>query len=299
MQNYINFRFVIQYIFAGLISGYISWLFIRHDSEYIPFTFSNNNLSQNLLLVSVYTITSLGLIVAITNVLDEFSIYKAIHNFVYHSIAGLAFTLPATVFYTLLLNFQVFSRYLPFFVTRGIWWSLLALSYSLYKGFVTAKNKNIAIHCLCLMPSFVIVGIMFDKFFIYNNFYLVGFLFLGSTSHTFWAIGIEMCKEAWIEIIESTSHHSYQKILESEEFTIGSSIDCDLTIRNITNQAVVIVEKYDGHIIESLDNSYIKFSNCGFKSRHLVDGDVFEIGDTKILYRNRTARSRITAIEPA
>jgi hypothetical protein len=196
------------------------------------------------------------------------------------------------VIFSILAGFIVDRAVLPMGVLRFGWWTFLAIFLSGAFGFLHGSFKVLCRTMLGLTPSFIIAGIILDKYFLPKQEWLQAFLLLGLCVGIGFAIAWELLKEAWIEE-DRGGYLVFRYILESTDFVIGSSDDCDLTIDFGPEHLLCITEKDSLHTLEVLEeHESVKVNSSYIRYRTLVEGDVIKIADKTFVYHSKLARSR-------
>ncbi len=290
-----NPRFLFHHTLAGVFAGYGAWLTFRATD---PWTFGEGFL-PTLFTSGVFAALLLGLAAALPPLFDDWQARKAGHQFLAAAVPALAFAMPATVVFAIVAGSTGLARVLPLLVLRAFWWSLLAAALGACRGFVTGSLRAAATTGAGLLPGLVGPGLLFDLFFLPRGLWLPGSLFLGAVAGACLALALDLLKEAWLEDLGGSAPWRTQFLLETEEFVAGGDEDCDLVLPEAPPQAFSILEKDEGHVLESLDDTPIKVTGCRFRCRLLVDGDVIEAGGRTLVYHNRLARSRDAVPQPA
>ena len=156
-------------------------------------------------------------------------------------------------------------------------------------GFIHNSMNDLCKTLMGFTPSFIIAGALLDKTLLLDNNYLLSFLFLGLINGLGFSISWELLKEGWLDEYRG-SGITFRYYLE-EDFSAGSSEECDLTLDNEPDVLFYITEKDSVHIFELQDSNFrASVNGSKFRYRALVDGDKINVGERSFIYHSSYSR---------
>ncbi|MGM0598639.1 MAG: FHA domain-containing protein [Candidatus Rifleibacteriota bacterium] len=283
-----NWLYFLEVSFSGILAGLITWLVTPEGNPWDLF----DNFQKSLLANGLFYGLFVGLVSAIPVLINEKRLSKCFGIFISASAVGLAVIMMSTVVYTILGELAINHLILSVSTVKLFWWLFLSIALS---SCFAILHHSMKIFCRALMgltPGFLIAGSLVNKLFVAEQNWLMAYLFVGLIISCCFVLAWELLKEAWLDE-ESGSGFLFRYYLDSPEYFIGGSDDCNLSIDGMPAQLCVIFEKEGLHYLEVFDDkSILKINNCRFRYRVLIDGDIIKAGDRTFIYHSKFARSR-------
>lgn len=284
-----NWLFVSGSVISGLLAGFFSWLVYRGGN---PWDLAGS-FQTSLMATSLFCAFFVGLISVFPILIMERKLKKASNYFLSAFVITFSITALISVIYSFSLEYIINTgRNIPNSVYRFFWWLLLSIGLSCSFGFL---HENVKILCRALMgitPALIISGALIERMFLMDNPYLLSLLFIGGMLGLGYAIVWELLKEAWLdEYVKFGIIFRYY--LDDNEFSAGSSEECDLTVAEGPEILFCITEKDGVHIFELQDTNFrASVNNSKFRYRALIDGDKINIGDRSFIYHTSVSHVR-------
>ena len=283
-----NFLFFIESCLSGIIAGLISWLLFRGGNPWDLI----GNFQTSLMTSSMFCGLFAGLISSIPVLIMERRFYKALNYLISPFLICFSITALGSTIYSLVMESIINTgTNIPLSVLRFFWWLLLAIGLSCSFSFIHNSLKILCKTLMGLIPAFIITGALIDKLFTIDNHYLLSFLFLGLMIGLGFAIVWELLKDGWLD--EYRGYGITFRYYLDEDFSAGSSNECDLTLQEGPEILFYITEKDSVHVFELQDSEFRACVNSSkFRYRALVDGDKINIGDRVFIYHSSYSRIR-------
>ncbi len=286
--KHLNWIFFVEGTIAGLLAGYASWLVAPAGISWNVLL----NFQTTILTVGVFSGVFTGIIYAIPHLSRERRLKKFLGQLLPGTSVGLAIPMLGGVVYTIFAEIVVEHLNVPGGVVRFFWWLLLSILISTGFGILNHSLKIMCRTMMGLIPSFLISGVMLDKIFLPHEEYLKGALFIGVIIAVGYVVSWELLKDAWLEE-EINSSVTFRYFIDSADFIIGSSDNCDLSLEDGPEQILCISCNDGVHALDVLAEEHrIVVNSSRIRHRVLVDGDVISIGNRKFVYHSKLARSR-------
>ena len=283
-----NWLYFLEVSISGILAGLITWLFTPEGNPWDLFA----NFQKSLLANGLFYGLFVGFVSSIPVLIKEKRISKSLAMFLSAAAVGLAVIMMATVIYTMIGEIAINHMILTLSSVKLFWWLFLSIALSFCFGILHHSLKIFCRSLLGLTPGFIISGSLVNKLFIAEQKWLMAYIFVGMVISCCFVLAWELLKEAWLDE-ESSSGFLFRYYIDSPEFIVGGSDDCNLSIDGMPAQLFVINEKEGLHNIEVFDDkSVLRINNCRFRYRVLIDGDTIKAGDRTFIYHSKYARSR-------
>lgn len=283
-----NWLFFIETTFSGVFSGYITWLIAPANNHWNILA----DFETSLLSIGIFCGLFIGLFRCISPAIREKRLLKALKSFTFGFSTGLAISMLGSVMFTIVAKFVMSKLPISEATIRILWWTWLGLCMASCFGFLYKSTKILSRGFIGLAPGLIISGLAMNKYFIPNGEPLAAIIFTGAIAAISLALAWEVLKESWLDE-ELTSFIKYRFFLDSPDYYIGSSDSCDLSIPEGPDRLMCISEKDELHILEIFDDKHcITVNTNKFRYKTLVDGDIINIGERKLVYHSRLSRSR-------
>lgn len=283
-----NWLYFIEVSMSALLAGLFTWLVTPEGNPWDLFA----NFQQSLLANGLFYGLFVGLASSIPVLVMEKRLSKFFSIFISASLVGLAVIMMAAVVYTIIGELAINHLILSVSSVKLFWW--LYLSIALSSCFAILYH-SLKIFCRALMgltPGFLISGSLVNKLFVAEQSWLMAYIFVGLVIACCFVLAWELLKEAWLDE-DGGSGFLFRYYLDSPEFVVGGSDNCNLSIDGMPAQLFVIYEKEGLHNLEVFDDkSILRINNCRFRYRVLIDGDIIKAGDRTFVYHSKFARSR-------
>lgn len=275
-----NTLFYLECCLSGILAGLISWLTYRGGNPWDLI----GNFQISLITSSIFCGFFASLVLAIPIIVMEKRIKKAAHYFA--SAFSVCFSLTAlgSVVYSLVMESIINSGVnIAPSILRFFWWLLLAIELSSSIAFLHNSIKILCKSLIGFTPSFIIAGALIDKTTSLDSNYFLSFIFLGFIIGLGYSIVWELLKIGWLD--EYRGHGITFRYYLDDDFSAGSSDECDLTLENEPEVLFIITEKDSGHVFELQGNDFrASVNGSKFRYRALVDGDKINIGKRSFIY---------------
>ena len=283
-----NWLFFLESCLSGISAGLISWLIYPSGNSLDLI----GNFQTSLIASSFFSGLFTGLVFAMPILIREGRIKKSLNYFVSAFIISFSVTALGNVAYSLIIKAIIESgANINTSVLRFFWWLFFAIEMSCGFGFLHNSTKILCKTLMGFTPAFIIAGALLDKTFLSENNYLLSFLFLGFTVSLGFSIAWELLKEGCLD--EYRGHRITFRYFLEEEFSAGSSDECDLTLENEPDNLFFITEKDGCHVFELQGNEFrASVNGSKFRYRVLVDGDKINIGNRTFIYHSSFSRIR-------
>lgn len=283
-----NFLFFIESCLSGILAGLISWLLYRGGNPWDLI----GNFQTSLMTSSIFCGFFAGFVSSFPILIMERKLRKATYYLISAFIICFSITALGSVIYTLLMESIIDKGInISHSILRFFWWLLLAIELSCGFGFLHNSLKSLCKNLMGFTPAFIIAGALIDKSFLTDNNYLLAFLFLGLIIGLGFAIIWELLKDGWLD--EYRGYGITFRYYLDDEFSAGSSEECDLTLQEGPETMFYITEKDSVHIFELQDNEFrASVNGSKFRYRALVDGDKINIGERAFIYHSSYSRIR-------
>ncbi len=283
-----NWLFFIESTFSGVFAGYITWLLTPAGNNWNILI----DFQTSLLSVGIFCGLFVGLFRCISPAVRERRLLKSIKSFIFGFSTGLALSMFGSVVFTILARFGGTKFSISDSTIRILWWTCLGMCIASSFGILYKSLKILFRAFLGITPGIIISGLAIDKYFLPNEAYLLAIVFTGAVSAISLAIAWEILKDAWLDE-ELTFMIKYRFFIDSPDYYIGSSDDCELSIEIGPPKLMCLSEKNGLHILEIFDDkSCLMINSHKFRYKTLVDGDIITIGERKLVYHSRFARSQ-------
>ncbi len=283
-----NLLNLLAHLLSGLLAGYASWMSLREGT---PWAFGGGFLAT-LFSTGIFSACFVGFSFSLLSLGNEMRYSKALRYFSTGAATGLAIPMTGAVLFSLVFDVMDLHHRFPDIVIRCLWWVTLSGSIAGARGIALGNSKAGMISFLGLAPGLLLAGLLFDRFFVPRELFLVGSIVLGLAAGSGLGIGLELLKEAWLES-SSSSLLRAQYILETEEFTAGRGDHFDMSLSEGPKNRFVIIEKEGIHFIEVLADEPLVLSGGGrFRYRVLCEGDAIIVDDQVWIYHTRYMRTR-------
>ena len=218
--------------------------------------------------------------------------YKALNYFISSFLICFSLTALGSVIYSIIMESIINTgANIPLTVLRFFWWLLLAIGLSCTFSFLYSSLKMLCKTLMGFIPAFIVAGALIDKISLFDNNYLLSFLFLGLMIGIGHAIVIDLLKEGWLDEYRGAGI-TFRYYLE-DEFSAGTSNECDLTLQEGPEILFYITEKDSVHVFELQDSEFrASVNGSKFRYRALVDGDKINIGERAFIYHSSYSRIR-------
>ena len=281
-----NFLFFLESCLSGILAGLLSWLLYRGGNPWDLI----GNFQTSLMTSSTFCGLFAGLVSSIPILIMERRFIKSINYFISPFIICFSLTALGSTVYSLLMESIIDSgTNIPLTVLRFFWWLLLAIGLSCTFSFIYNSIKILCKTLMGFIPAFIVAGALIDKIFLLDNYYLLSFLFLGLMIGLGFVIIWELLKEGWLD--EYRGYGITFRYYLEDDFSVGSSNECDLTLPEGPEVLFYITEKDSVHVFE-LQSSDFRASVNGskFRYRALVEGDKINIGEREFIYHSTLSR---------
>ncbi len=262
-----------------------------------PWAFGEGFL-QTLLSTGVFSGIFLGLVFAFPPLFGEKRASKAFRRFLTAGATGLAVPMMGAVLFALSTELLKISASSGKILPRFLWWTVFASSIGISRALLIGNSRAALNSLVGLLPGMWFGGLFSDLVLVPRGGSATGFLFLGFCAGLGLSLSLEVLKEAWLE--ESSGEtFRIQFILETEEFLVGSSEDCDFSVFEGPAHFFLISERDGVHILEALDDLPVICASGRFRYRALLDGDCIDIWGQPFVYHSRYSRTRDVVPEGA
>ncbi len=280
--------FFLESCLSGIIAGLLSWLLYRGGNPWDLI----GNFQTSLMTSSMFCGLFAGLISSIPILIMERRFYKALNYFISSFLICFSLTALGSVIYSIIMESIINTgANIPLTVLRFFWWLLLAIGLSCTFSFLYSSLKMLCKTLMGFIPAFIVAGALIDKISLFDNNYLLSFLFLGLMIGIGHAIVIDLLKEGWLDEYRGAGI-TFRYYLE-DEFSAGTSNECDLTLQEGPEILFYITEKDSVHVFELQDSEFrASVNGSKFRYRALVDGDKINIGERAFIYHSSYSRIR-------
>ncbi len=282
-----NWLFIMESMGAGLMAGLASYAIVEPS-----FLWSSMEDFTPILFVSiVFSGVFVGLIFSFPLFLYERSLSKLLKRFIFAASTAAVFVALGVISYRLLIETYFKLNTMQGKADRLLWWISLGTCQCASFGMLGGGYKNWGRAIMGIVPTLVVVGSIIDVGLSTDLSLLSSFLLLGIVVGAGYGIVWDLLRESWLDEFP-TKTLGFRYYLDSENFWLGSSRLCDITIAQGPEVSFKITETDGMHILETFGEPLIKINKNKVKYKILEDGDVLELGTKKLVYHTRIARSR-------
>lgn len=283
-----NWLFLLESTLAGVISGLISAFFADSiDSWNILYDFKSS-----LFVETIFCGCFCGFAYSFQYLVAEKFPKKIFNRFLTSaSLGALMGSIGVTVF-RLVVDYTYSGSNFEGSSGKFFMWVIPAISLSLAWGAISGGLRSIVKSFMSFTPVFVIVGFIINRISANISKETI-FVLIGLISGFGFGIIWDFLKTSWLDE-EYNKYFVFRYYLDGDSFWIGSSYDCDLTVKRGEELMMQINEKDGVHILEVEENSEVVVNNVKAKYRILQEGDKITASERTLVYHTNLMRVRDT-----
>lgn len=289
MWGKMNWLFLIESVLAGIIAGLVSSCFADSiDSWNILSDFKTA-----LFMETAFCGLFCGLVYSFPFLISEKIVKKFFSRFFAACSLGALMGAIGVVAFKFIVDYSSSVSNFTGSSGRFFMWVIPAISLSMGLGFVNGGIKCIIRALMSFTPTFVIIGFIVNRLpaEVINK--TVVFALIGLICGFAFALIYDFLKSSWLDE-DVNSFLVCRYYLDNESFWIGSSYDCDLTVKKGEEVMVQINEKDGVHILEAEEKSEVSVNSMMAKYRVLQEGDKVSAYDRTFIYHTNMMRVQDT-----